>query len=225
MCKKKIREKDKFKVKQTNENAELKVRVQWSRGAVLPVLTKPSATGAELSKLLKFACSPQDEVILVHNGVPINPDMSLESQFIKENDILEAVITHRLNNNSIGLDSKIQSIVHEAARIVDRRLTVEENENMRIGMSIDDSMKTMISSDDDLNDYLDLFSDDTINDTNYNTGDNSAPEINSEPLPKFWNSNNVQIGNVLDKSITAKINSIEDVGKFLEKHGWFSWMW
>ena len=189
---------------------ELKVRVQWSRGTILPVLTKGSATAAELSRLLRFACSPNDEVILLHNGVPLNPEQTLENQMVKENDILEAFISRKPPNNSDGLASKINSIVFEAARVADRHFDALENEPYR------PEPKKKSSSDDD---YFDLI--DTEN--TYEKG--KKVSISSEPLPTFWTRPKPEPPDLLNKYVPTKVSSVEEAGQFLEKQGWSSWMW
>ncbi|OHT09637.1 hypothetical protein TRFO_21452 [Tritrichomonas foetus] len=191
-------------------NKELKVRVQWSRGTILPVLTKGTATAAELSRLLRFACSPLDEVVLLHNGVPLNPDLSLECQLIKDNDILEAFIVRKTSGNSDGLASKINSIVFEAARVADRHFNALENEPYR------PEPKKKSSSDDD---YFDLLE----TDNNYDR--DSKATITSEPLPTFWVPPKTDPPDVLNKYVPTKVSSIEEAGQFLEKQGWSSWMW
>ncbi|KAK8891040.1 hypothetical protein M9Y10_028244 [Tritrichomonas musculus] len=190
--------------------AEIKVRVQWSRGAILPVLTKGSAKTSELTRLLRFACSPNDEVVLLHNGVPLNPDLSLESQLVKENDILEAFITRKSSNNSDELDSKIHSIVFEAARVSDRHYDAIEKESYRVE-------PTKKSSSDD--DYMDLFDFDNKEDKK------KKLSISSEPLPTFWVKPNPEPPDLLNTYVPTKVNSIEEAGQFLEKQGWSSWMW
>lgn len=189
----------------------MKVRVQWSRGAILPVLTKGSAKASELSRLLRFACSPNDEVILLHNGVPLNPELTLESQLVRENDILEAYITRKSSNNPDELESKIHSIVFEAARVSDRHYDALENERHR-----NESVKKS-SSDDD---YMDLFG--------YDRKDEDKPQkeaITSEPLPTFWTRPNPEPPTMLNTYLPTKVTSIEEAGQFLEKQGWSSWMW
>lgn len=189
---------------------EIKVRVQWSRGAILPVLTKASSKASELSRLLRFACSPNDEVFLLHNGVPLNPELTLASQLVKDNDILEAHITRKSSNNTDELDSKIHSIVFEAARVSDRHFDALEKEPYRI----ESSKKS--SSDDE---YMDLFDYDRKEDTN------EKEAITSEPLPTFWARPNPENPSLLSSYLPPKVTSIEEAGQFLEKQGWSSWMW
>lgn len=190
--------------------ADMKVRVQWSRGAILPVLTKTTAKASELSRLLRFACSPNDEIALLHNGVPLNPDLTLESQLVKENDILEACITRKFSNNPDQLESKIHSIVFEAARVSDRHYDALENKPYR-----NETVKKT-SSDDD---YLELFDYDRKED------ENEKESITSEPLPTFWARPNQNPPTLLNTYLPTKITSIEEAGQFLEKQGWSSWMW
>lgn len=187
---------------------DLKIRVQWSRGAVLPVLTRGDATTAELSRLLRFACTPNDEVILIHNGIPLDPDRTLENQMIKDNDIIQALVVKRTNGDDDGLAAKIDSIVLEAARVSDRRFDALEMAPYR------PTPRQKSSSDDDLYDFYDEETDDR----------RKIFSISSEPLPAFWNEQK-ETDNTLNRTAPSKFCSIEEAGDFLEKRGWSSWMW
>ena len=197
------------------DSSEMRVRVQWSRGAILPVLAKKTMTGSELSKLLRFACSHNDEILLVHNGIPLNGNLSLENQFVKENDILEAFVVRKSNKN-VELDSKIHSIVFEAARVADRHNDALENNNDGKTGERAETKKKVNSSDDD---YFDLFIEDT------NEMPENPEKMVTDPLPVFWNKHKRTDKNMLNKKMPTKISNIEEAGKFLEKQGWSSWMW
>ena len=73
-------------------NKELNIQIQWPNGTKLPVLTRSSSKGSDLKRLLNFACTPNEDLILYHNGVTLDLDSSLGTQFIKNNDIIIVVI-------------------------------------------------------------------------------------------------------------------------------------
>ena len=192
--------------------SEFTIRVQWSRGAVLPVLVRGDTTVRELSRLLRFACSPHDEIVLNHNGMPLNPDMTLDMQMVKKNDVLDAIITRKAKTDTgKGLGAKIDSIVLEAARINDRRLDALEMSPLN---KLESYKNKKSSSDDDYIDFID-------NESNIDY--EPIDKISTEPLPTFWKKEPKK--NPLDSSSPTKLLSIEEAGQFLEKEGWSSWIW
>lgn len=188
--------------------SELKVRVQWSRGAILPVLTKKTSTASDLSKMLKFACSPNEDIILIHNGVPLNPNLSLESQCVKDNDILEAAMVRKSPNSSDSLTTKIHSIVFEAAKISDMHYNMLEAQSPRY------ESKKKSSSDDDYYDIYEL-----------EKNDEKAIKISTDPLPAFWPQKTAEPQDMLHTFVPQTFSSLEETGQFIEDHGWKSWMW
>lgn len=146
-------------------DSELSLRIQWSSGGILPVLTRTDATGDDLAYLLRFACTPGDVLVLMHNGTELNPDLTLEKQQVHNNDIIEVYITHRNVKNSI--DSDIRGLVLEAAKISDQHLAQREMRPIR------HQFDTKSSSDDDYSYVGSRLVTDTSN-------------IGTDPLPVFW---------------------------------------
>lgn len=185
---------------------EIKVLIQWSNGSMLPVLTKKSSKASDLLKLLRFACSSKEEIKLRFNGILLNPEMTLESQSINDNAILNAAIIPKSPIKSQQLDKKIQSVILEAAKIADRQHNLLNKCQYRY-KQIDNS-----SSD---NDYYEFFA----------YKDKKSKKIASDPLPTFWGKEDTETPNLLDVDISPNIQSVEEAGKFLEKKGWSEWIW
>ncbi|OHT09501.1 hypothetical protein TRFO_04598 [Tritrichomonas foetus] len=261
--------------------SEFTIRVQWSPGAMLPVLIKSDTTVYELSRLLRFACSPNNDIIFHHNGVPLNPELTLEKQMVKENDVLDVVFTRKAGAQKNGLDylgAKIDSLVFEAARIADRHFNAREmsrhnsaynnrnignsscipinfskndkssnNSNILKYNSISDpnnhknptnnskNEKTEINNEADYEEYEaydntwrtsssdEEYYFDFLEDNNLNLDFKKPEKIATEPLPIFWEKENES--SVLDKNVPSKMLTIEEVGQYLEKQGWSSWIW
>lgn len=185
-------------------SSELKVRIQWYQGAILPVLTSANSTASELSHLLRFACSPNNVIVLVHNGVQLDPDVTLKNQGIMNNDIIEAYTAHRTSEDKDPVKSQIRSLALEAAKISDQRLIHSEMREMQLPSS------TKSSSD---YDYYD-FAEDEVTD--------SVVAPRTDPLPVFWKEKE-DSGSALDKDL--RFSTVEEAGKFLEQNGSLSWMW
>jgi len=159
-------------------NKELNIQIQWPNGTMLPVLTRSSSTGAELKRLLRFACTTKEELILYHNGVALDLDLSLDEQIIKNNDIINAVISKKKNPEQEALSKKIRELVYEAAKINDQHLN-----SMELSPNIPKSHK-QISTDESSEYFEDCPSIQT-----------RPSLISTDPLPPFWNSSNNSIGN------------------------------
>lgn len=187
---------------------KIKVQVQWPSGAILPVLTKKTSCASELYNLLRFACSNQEEIKLLHNGILLNPKQTLESQNIKENEVVNIIVMPKKFVNKI--DPKIQSIVLEAAKISDKQKNLLDKESSRY------SVFEEYSSDEDFK-YPHYYV--------IKRHKKKKKKDKTEPLPKFWTENNDKKPDLLMNYLPAKITTIEEAGKFLEKNGWSSWIW
>lgn len=191
----------------------MKVIVQWSNGAILPVLTKPTSKVSELISLLRFACMPNEDFTLFKSGIPLNPETTLESQNVNENDILEAFITHIPIYKPYEKSSNVKSIILEAAKVSDKRFNTMEKEPYLF-----EPIKETSSDDDEESFEFVDYRQDIIN------SDNSTLPP-KEPLPPFWNMTKARPYVSLNSFLPPKLNSVEEVGQFLEKNGWSSWMW
>ena len=156
-------------------NKELNIQIQWPNGTKLPVLTRSSSTGSELKRLLRFACTPKEELILFHNGVVLDLDLTLGAQIIKNNDIITAVISKKKNQEQEEFSKKIRELVYEAAKINDRHLA---------SMELTSPIPKSIPTDDSSELYEECSSIQT-----------RPPLISTDPLPPFWNSTNNSIDN------------------------------
>ena len=188
---------------------QMKVLVQWSNGSKLPVLTKKTAKISELSKLLKFACSHYEEVQFLYKGNLLDPNTTLESHFIRDNDVIDAFIIQKTSRNQELLNSHIQSVVLEAAKITDRQLNMVENSQITIKPAEE------ASTDDEERNLYDY----------YYFKNEKAIEITENPLPIFWSKQEIKLDDIKNEDYNLKERSIEEVGKFLEKKGWSSWLW
>ena len=150
---------------------ELKVKIQWLPGAILPVVTHSSSTAAELSNLLQFSCFDHEKVYLFHNGYVLNPSETLESQGIKKGDVIECKIVSQIDRFDDMFPRENQSIAREMARVLDMRT---ENIESRKEMGKPDSNSSYSDSDS----YNFLFMED--NDLS------TSNDISSEPLPIIW---------------------------------------
>lgn len=188
---------------------ELKVLIQWPNGSILPVLTNKNSKGSELIKLLRFAYSSKEEILLFHNGIHINLDNTLGNQFIKENSVIEAFFTPK-SQNSEQLDPNIQSIFLEAAKLSDRRYNVLETRPY----CIQSTEENTESEEDYYTDYYDY-------DTKEDLEKEKVGSIPSDPLPIFWEENEDSEQFSLSRSqVQSNFSSIEDVGQFLENRDW-----
>lgn len=188
----------------------MKILIQWANGSFLPVMVKKSSKSSDISFLLRFAYSPDEEITFFFNGTPLNQEDTLENQMIKEDDTLLAIISPKQNNISKKkMKRKIKSIVSEAAKVSDWHYNAMEKENRYYN-----NVENESTSDDDY--YV----------TNYYfKKGKKATSVSSKPLPTFWSNNPSKNNSLLDNKISTKLNSIEEAGKFLEKHGWSSWAW
>ena len=150
---------------------ELKVKIQWLPGAILPVVTHSSSTAAELSNLLQFSCFDHEKVYLFHNGFVLNPSETLESQGIKRGDVIECKIVSQLDKFGEIFTQEDQSIAREIARVLDIRTDKIESKK-EMGKS--DSNSSYSDSDS----YQFLF----MENSDLTTSNN----ISSEPLPVIW---------------------------------------
>lgn len=188
----------------------MKILIQWANGSFLPVMVKKSSKYSDLSFLLRFAYSPDEEITFFFNGTPLNQEATLESQMIKEDDTLLAIISPKQNNISKKkMKRKIKSIVSEAAKVSDWHYNAMEKENRYYN-----NVENESTSDDD---YYDI--------NYYFKKGKKATSVSSKPLPTFWSNNPSKNNSLLDNKIPTKLNSIEKAGKFLEKQGWSSWAW
>lgn len=190
----------------------MKILVQWTNGAILPVLIKKTSTISEISTLLRFACNPNEELIFYKKRVPLNPEETLENYKIKENEILEVFITPKPLFKKIENNSNIKSIILEAAKISDKRFNMMEKD-----FHILEPKKENSSDDESSSEFLD-FGKKEIN-------IKKSSIISSEPLPTFWNTSKSSTPISLNQFLLPNLDSIEEIGKYLEKNGWSSWMW
>ena len=154
-------------------NDELKVNIQWLPGAILPVITHYSDTAADLSNLLQFSCFENEKVYLFHNGEVLTPSLTLKSQGIKKNDVIECKIVSRFYKSDEIIPREKQSIAREMARVLDMR--TDKNEPTK-EMQKSDSNSSYSDSDS----YRFLMMDDSDLTT--------SNDISSEPLPIIWQS-------------------------------------
>lgn len=154
---------------------ELKVKIQWLPGSILPVITHLSDTAEDLSNLLQFSCFENEKVYLFHNGQILAPSMTLGSQGIHTDDVIECKIVSRVGDSSGIFPRAKQSIAHEMARVLDMR--TENREPMK-AMKKSDSNSSY--SDSDSYRFLMMEGSDLTTSNN----------ISSEPLPIIWQSDN-----------------------------------
>lgn len=94
----------------------LRLTVQWSKGATLPIITSEDATADTLSRLLRFACAPGEVIILFCNGAQLNPQTTLRAQNVLNNDVIQAQIIRAADKD----DTKMNRLVLETAKLCDR---------------------------------------------------------------------------------------------------------
>ena len=184
----------------------MKVRIRWAGGAILPVLTREDATPSELCRLLHFACSAQDQIVLRHNGVKLEPDAALSHQMVKEDDIIDAYVVCTRDDR---LARTINSLVLEAARISDLKydqLELSKRWSPSVGGS---------SSEEDY--YDSLLDEETC------TQSESSLPASSEPLPVLWKESSDERESVDRPPIPFR--SVEEAANFLEEKGCTVWRW
>ncbi|KAH0794807.1 hypothetical protein GPJ56_001354 [Histomonas meleagridis] len=150
-------------------NDELKIKIQWLPGAVLPVVTHGSSTADELSKLLQFSCFSNEKIVLFHNGEVLKPSVSLQSQGVQKGDVIECKVVSKLNGSKDS-SPETESIAREAARVLD----MKTNNSKESEFKKSDSNSSYSDSDN----YQFLQAED--NDLTH------ANVISSEPLPIAW---------------------------------------
>lgn len=186
---------------------ELKVLIKWPNGNILPVLTNKSSKSIDLIRLLRFAYSSNEDIILFFNGNLLNSDIPLGNQFIIDNSIIEAFIVPKPFQHSEQL-SPIQSIALEAAKVADKRYNALESQPCRITY-------TEESSSEDTDYFTDNFEYDTKD------KDEKIDSIPSEPLPTFWDESSSEPTTSLSEiQLNSYLNTIEEAGQFFETQGW-----
>ncbi|KAH0793428.1 hypothetical protein GPJ56_002657 [Histomonas meleagridis] len=183
---------------------ELKVRIQWLPGAILPVVTRYSATAADLSNLLQFSCFNNEKVYLFHNGEVLTPSMTLQSQGVHKDDVIECKIVSQVDKFGPILPPERQSIAREMARVLDMRTDMTEptkdfkKSDSNSSYSDSDSYKYLMDDDNDLT---------------------TANDISSEPLPIIWQNDeqeNIQYRN--KTSIKSEAQASPETSKGIEKN-------
>lgn len=190
-------------------NDELKIKVEWPSGTMLPVLTHSSVPGSQLIRLLRFACNTNEEIILFHHGIPLDLELSLEAQLVNDGDILKANIICRQNQNEIELSKKIRELAIEAAKLSDRQFAKREL------LPIKQKISPRTSSDD----FID-YNEDSPNPP----FQNHAQCISSDPLPSFWEQGDNLNGDPHPKLFLQRFSSFEEAGNFLANNQ-LSWNW
>ncbi|KAH0792540.1 chitin synthase regulatory factor chr2 [Histomonas meleagridis] len=177
---------------------ELKVKIQWLPGAVLPVVTKCSATAEDLSNLLKFSCFNNEKVYLFHNGEVLTQSMTLESQGVHKGDVIECKIVSQVDYEERKVSLEQQSLAREMARVLDMRTEMSEPMdyvNSESNSTDSDSYHYLLESDNDLT---------------------TSNDISSEPLPIIWQNDEHENVMYKNKDITNKENP--DATKGTEKN-------
>ena len=180
----------------------MKVRIRWTSGAILPVLVGDDATASELARLLDFACSSGESIVLHRKGVALNPTASLTSQNVHEDDIIEASFAPKIEQD---VSKSIDSLALEAARMSDLKFDQME-------LAPRHAPQLAKSSSDD--DYDSLLEEETC-----------APEppcaVSTEPLPVLWKDAPQETV----KRHPRRLRSLEATASFLEQKGFTTWKW
>ena len=180
----------------------MKVRIRWTSGAILPVLVGDNATASELAGLLDFACSSGESIVLHRKGVTLNPTVSLASQSIRDNDIIDASFAPKIEQD---LSKSIDSLALEAARMSDLKF-----DQMELAPRHTPQLAKS-SSDDDYDSFLEE--------------ETCAPEppcaVSTEPLPVLWK----EPPRETVKRHPRRLRSLEEAGSFLEQKGFTTWKW
>lgn len=182
------------------------MKIHMQNGSILPILTKKTSTISEIAQLLQFACMPKEEVTILNKGKLLNPEQTLENYKIKENDILKAIITRIPIYKKIEKNARIQSIILEAAKISDKRFNMMEKDFHLL----DPSKNDMDDDNEFVHEKINL---------------NKSCVLSTEPLPTFWcNKKQCKIVSLND-FVEQNLDSVEEIGQFLEKNDWSSWKW
>ncbi|KAH0787566.1 hypothetical protein GPJ56_008560 [Histomonas meleagridis] len=156
---------------------ELKIKIQWLPGAILPVVTHGSSTAAELADLLQFSCFDHERVYLFHNGSILNPSDTLSSQGIKKGDVVECKIVGQIEKFEELFPKENQSIAREMARVLDMRTDkIYERKEMSRR-----ERNSSCSDDDDDDSYQFLMMEGSDLTT--------SNDISTDPLPIIWQNN------------------------------------
>lgn len=110
----------------------LRLTVLWPQGTILPVRMRKDAKGADLIQLLRFSVSDGWELFLIYKGILLNPNETLEDQYIDDNATLNVEFVPECSTvseivQSVHLQQKVQELYVESLRLNDLKYDLLES--------------------------------------------------------------------------------------------------
>lgn len=203
----------------TRMSRNVRVRVQWPRGSILPVLISLDETASDLAYLIRFALLPFTEILLFHGLAMLMPDKTLSAQGITNDALIQVLFRQKIppqpliavdkNNPKNNLERKIEDVYRESLRLSDLRLSTLK-------------LSSRIPLEDETEDiqFAPSFEETFIKET--------TTEIPTDPLPIIWedySSDDEDDEPDIQQSFFSRFNSIEEAGHYFAKEKWFGWIW
>ena len=200
-------------------NRTLRVIIKWPEGSTLPIRISPCSTGAELNRLVQLSLGSAHKLYLIHKGVRVDPEKSLESQGVQMD--AEITIVKQTKEEIIDdlqrkvlIQSQIKALFMESLRIHDMQMNMHDTQLVLQQQSIFENPDDYYSSDDELDEQAHI----VIN------AENSTIPAN-QPLPKFWESHTEEEEVEEIDSFLNQFSTVEEASAFFSKEKWYGWSW